>query len=65
MRKKWPTKKEIHALQMKEYKRADSIDDIADPICQCGEPSFACRCDDMVIEIGYWPDGTPYNEEDE
>jgi hypothetical protein len=61
--RRWPTDEEICVLQKAEYKRAEEQDDYADPICSCGQPGFACMCDKMAMEIGWWPDGEPYEEE--
>jgi hypothetical protein len=61
VRTRWPTEAEIKALVQEEQARAERQDDEVDPICQCGNPGYACCCEEMAKEIGYWPDGAEYD----
>ena len=60
-RKLWPTDDELKRLQAEADARADECGDESDPICDCGEPGYACQCDEMGREIGFWPDGSEYD----
>lgn len=61
--KRWPTEEELKELQEKENERAHKQDDFADPICDCGEPGWACQCEYLAEELGYYPSGEPYERE--
>ena len=63
MRKRWPTPEEINRRQAAEDAAARTFNDVADLICDCGEPGWCCRCEEMAAEIGYWPDGEAYESE--
>ena len=45
MRDRWPTKDELKTAQERENRRAMEMDDIQDPICECGRPGYACVCE--------------------
>ncbi len=47
---RWPTSEEIRALRKEEDLRAAEHDDMADPICDCGQPGYACRCNELRLE---------------
>jgi hypothetical protein len=57
----WPNEEEIAKLQAEEDERAEVRDDFADPICDCGEPGFACRCEALASRLGFWSNGFPYD----
>lgn len=63
MGRRWPTPEEIVELQRKEYERAYKYDYEPDIICECGREGAACICSELVEELGYWADGTPYNDD--
>ncbi len=63
--KEWPTKEELQELQKTEYSRAIRFDQEPDPICECGEPGWCCRCKELAEDIGFWADGTSFNKEEE
>lgn len=31
------------------------VDEIGDPMCECGQPAFACRCEEIRAAEG-WPE---------
>lgn len=53
---RWPTQEEIDLLQEEEDQRARDHDEEADPICDCGNPGWSCRCE-ALAEICGWPGG--------
>lgn len=59
MRNRWPTKDEIELARELEFRRACDADDHEDPICECGEPGWACRCKALMAATGTYADGTP------
>jgi hypothetical protein len=62
MKHTWPSKEKIKQLQEEEYDRAYKDDDEPDPICDCGEPGYACCCRRLAEKIGTWPDGTIFDQ---
>ena len=64
MRNKWPTKEELDQLQEIENIRAQVYDEEPEVICECGEPGFACCCEELVDRLGYWWDGSPIEDSD-
>ncbi len=61
MYKRWPTDEELKIAQNLENIRAQMYDEEADPICECGEVGWACRCESLAYDIGYYRDGTEYH----
>jgi hypothetical protein len=61
---RWPSHVDIDRLQREEDDRADRQGDQPDPICDCGCPGYACRCEEIACAEGQWSDGTTYGEED-
>ena len=59
--RRWPTDEELKRLQEKEYKRAEKEIDAPDPICDCGNPGWACICQDLAYELGHYKDWTPFD----
>jgi hypothetical protein len=57
----WPTRKELDILQQQENERAKMFDEEADPICECGEVGWACRCESIAYDLGYYADGSEYH----
>ncbi|OGM10453.1 hypothetical protein A2Z67_04045 [Candidatus Woesebacteria bacterium RBG_13_36_22] len=57
----WPTKEELLKAQFDENTRAMEQDDEPDPICECGQPGYACCCNCLAEKLGYWADGTEWN----
>jgi hypothetical protein len=56
----WPTKDEIRKLQIDENTRAMEQNDEPDPICDCGQPAYACICEQLAEKLGYWIDGSEF-----
>lgn len=56
----WPTKEELRKARCAETIRAKAQDDEPDPICECGQPAYACICELLAMELGYWADGGEY-----
>ena len=52
---RWPTKQEIKFLEEEEIIRAIKMDDLEDPICQCGNPGYCCQCEELYEILGYYP----------
>jgi hypothetical protein len=61
-RLRWPSKEEIRQLQEVENLAAEEAGDDPDPICECGEPGYGCRCLEMSERMGAWHDGTEYKK---
>lgn len=56
----WPTKDELRKLQIDENTRAMEQNDEPDPICDCGQPAYACICEQLTEKLGYWVDGSEF-----
>ena len=61
MRNRWPNDRELNEAKLRERKRAIEHNEEEDPICECGEPGWACCCDDIARHTGHYSDGTPYD----
>jgi hypothetical protein len=58
----WSTKEELRKLRRAETIRVKAQDDESDPICECGQPAYACICEQLAMALGYWADGAEYME---
>ena len=61
MKSHWPTEEEIQQLQKLEDQRAREFNEESDPICECGEPGWCCCCEELAEKLGYWWDGSEYD----
>ena len=58
----WPLEEELLKNQLDENTRAMEQDDEPDPICECGQPAYACICEQIAGALGYWADGSDYEK---
>lgn len=57
---RWPSEDELKELEEQELELSNSHNEESDPICDCGNLGYMCRCEQIAMSCGYWSGGQPY-----